>query len=296
MKKTIVKYMSVILAGYLILFAFRLTYGYLNISEQAFQNIVNEFVADSRSVVRNYASEKKVLKNEKQVQVNANPNISVDQKYEKVAAMASKTTNFTSDEIALRKCIADSSALVQFEQNSGMADNRRLHLIIGVQPEKFDFLVGEINKIGAIVSIEINKIDKTSEYKSLKANRMSLEKSRTSLENLRKLNGSVQEMIELEGKILENEQAMQKLGVQLKEFDEECEFCTIKFTLAEYKETRKAEISFMHRVKVAFEWSVVYYVYFLEMLVLALLISLFLIVIIGKLKWLPDYINQFNKQ
>jgi len=295
MKKTIIKYVSVILAGYLILFAFRLTYGYLNISEQAFQNIINEFAVNTRSAVRNYASEKMTLKNEKQLQVNANPNISVDQKYEKVASLASKTANFASDEVTLRKCINDSSALVQFEQNSGLADNRRLHLIIGVQPEKFDFLISEINKIGTIVSIEVNKIDKTSEYKSLKANRMSLEKSRASLENLRKLNGSVQEMIELEGKILENEQAMQKLGVQLKEFDEECEFCTVKFTLAEYKDTRKAEISLMHRVKVAFEWSVVYYVYFLAMVFMALLISLVLIIIVGKLKWLPDYINQLNK-
>ncbi len=295
MKKTLIKYVSVILAGYLILFAFRLTYGYLNISEQAFQNIINEFAVNTRSAVRNYASEKMTLKNEKQLQVNANPNISVDQKYEKVASLASKTANFGFDEAALRKCINDSSALVQFEQNSGLADNRRLHLIIGVQPEKFDFLISEINKIGTIVSIEVNKIDKTSEYKSLKANRMSLEKSRASLENLRKLNGSVQEMIELEGKILENEQAMQKLGVQLKEFDEECEFCTVKFTLAEYKDTRKAEISLMHRVKVAFEWSVVYYVYFLAMVFMALLISLVLIIIVGKLKWLPDYINQLNK-
>jgi len=295
MKKTLVKYVFVIVIGYLTLFAFRLIYGYLNVSERTFQNVINEFAVDSRSVVRNYASEKKVLKNEKTVQINANPNISVDQKYEKVASLASKTTDFTSDEVALRKRINDCGALIQFEQNSGLADNRRLHLIIGVQPEKFDFLVNEINKIGSVISIEINKIDKTSEYKSLKANRMSLEKSRTSLENLRKLNGSVQEMIELEGKILENEQVMQKLGVQLKEFDEECEFCTIKFTLAEYKETIKAEISLMHRIKVAFEWSIVYYVYFLEMVFLALLISLIFIIIIGKLKWLPDYINQFNK-
>jgi len=293
MKKTIFKYASLIVFGFLLLFAFRLAYGYYTIAEQSFQGIFSQPRIDSRSVVRNYASEKMVLKNEKQFQAGAS--ISVDQKYEKVASMSSKTKNFASDEVALRKCIADSSALIQFEQKGGLADSRKLHLVIGVQPEKFDFLVGEINKIGTMVSIEIDKIDKTSEYKNLKASRMSLEKTRASLENLRKLNGSVQEMIELESKLLEKEEQMQRLGVQLKEFDEECEFCTIKFTLFEYREAAKAEIPVIHRIKVAFQWSVVYYAYFLAILFLALLIALVLIAIIEKLKWLPDFINQSNK-
>lgn len=296
MKKNIIKYMSVIISGFLILFFFRLAYGYLYVSETGVQSFANDFSVDIRSAVRNYASEKLMLKKETLLEVSASSaSIAVDQKYEKVASLSSKTRNFDSDEATLRKCVGDSSALIQFEQNRGLAGGRALNLIIGVQPEKFDSLIGELNKIGTLVSIEINKIDKTNEYKDLKATRASLEKARASLENLRKLNGSVQEMIALESKILETEESMQKLGVQLKEFDEECEFCTVKFTLMEYKGPKTTEISLMHRIKVAFQWSVVYYTYFLAMLSFALFISLILIIIIEKLKWLPAYLFQSGK-
>jgi hypothetical protein len=285
--------MSVIISGFLILFFFRLAYGYLYVSETGVQSFANDFSVDIRSAVRNYASEKLMLKKEKLLEVSSS--IAVDQKYEKVASLSSKTRNFDSDEATLRKCVSDSSALIQFEQNRGLAGGRALNLIIGVQPEKFDSLIGEINKIGTLVSIEINKIDKTNEYKDLKATRASLEKARASLENLRKLNGSVQEMIALESKILETEESMQKLGVQLKEFDEECEFCTVKFTLMEYRGPKITEIPLMHRIKVAFQWSVVYYTYLLAMLSFALFISLILIIIIEKLKWLPAYLFQSGK-
>jgi len=295
LKKNIIKYASIIIFGFLVLFFFRLAYGYLHVSETISHSYSNDFAAvDIRSAIRNYASEKLFLKKEKQMEINAS--IAVDQKYEKIASLSSKTKNFESDEIFLRKCIGDFSALIQFEQNRGLAGSRALHLIIGVQPEKFDGLIAELNRIGTPLSIEINKIDKTNEYKDLKATRASLEKARESLENLRKLNGSVQEMISLESKILETEEAMQKLGVQLKEFDEECEFCTAKFTLIEYSGPKTTEISLMHRVKVALQWSIVYYTYFLAMVFFALLISLVLVIIIEKLRWLPDYIMQNTKE
>lgn len=289
MKKTAMKYMALFISGYILLFALRLGYGYLKVSEQPIIQAFTQSVVNFRSDIKNYASEKRVMKSDRQLQ--AAMNVSVDQKYEKVATVAARSGGFASDEVTLRKTVSEANALIQFEQSSGLSGNRRLHMVIGVQPARFDEFVEALKKIGELASIEIDKIDKTSEYKGLNASRASLEKSRASLEALRKLNGSVQEMIELEGKILDNEQQMQKLGVQLKEFDEECEFCTVKFTLVEHRAVMPAEITFAHRLKVAFEWTTVYYAYLIFVLSGALFCSFLIVVIAGRLSWLPGYLN-----
>ena len=69
------------------------------------------------------------------------------------------------------------------------------------------------------------------------------------------------------------EEKIQALGLNLGECDEENEFCTIKYTLEEYKE-RITTISFSHRLKIAFEWTIEYYAFLLGLLLMASIVSL----------------------
>lgn len=244
----------VLIVGFLALFIFRLSYGYLSTSENTFidnfQNSIDNTFEFSR---KNYASEKFQVDRK-----SDNQSYSVDQKYEKVASLNTSTSNFDQEEKKLRETIAQFKALIQFEQNYGLKGSRRLNLAIGVAPESFDGFVEEIKKIGNISSININKTDKTNEYKDLNAKRISLEKARDSLISLKSKGGAVNELINLEDRILAVETEIQSTGVKLGEYDQENEFCTVKFGIEE-KNPFKKEISISHRVKVALEWTIKYY-------------------------------------
>ncbi len=95
-------------------------------------------------------------------------------------------------------------------------------------------------KIGSIKSKEITKIDKTNEFRNLNAKKASLETTRQSLIELKKQSGKIEEFVNLQNRILEIEQQLQDLGVLLGNFDEENEFCTVRFSL---HETREIKIS-----------------------------------------------------
>lgn len=117
----------------------------------------------------------------------------VDQKYEKVGSVVSKTRAFEEDEKAVRELTNKYSALIQFEKSSGLPGSRRVELAIGVPPKRFEPMVGELRKIGELSSIQIDKIDQTNEFKELKAKRASLEKTRDALVNLKSKPGRIEE-------------------------------------------------------------------------------------------------------
>ncbi|OQX02066.1 MAG: hypothetical protein BWK73_44050 [Thiothrix lacustris] len=58
---------------------------------------------------------------------------------------------------------------------------RQLNIALGVVPDKFDSTVEALKQIGTLKSIQIDKNDKTNEYKKLEAQRVSLQKARDSL-------------------------------------------------------------------------------------------------------------------
>jgi hypothetical protein len=94
----------------------------------------------------------------------------------------------------------------------------------------------------------------------------------------------------LQNRILEIEQELQGLGVLLGDFSEENEFCTVRFSLAE---SREIKISLLHRLKVAFEWSIKYYIMLLGIVSLASVFAFFLLLIIDKI--LPSIMNKLNQ-
>ncbi len=274
--------------GFVILFIFRLFYGYTKVPDNYSYNesrfFEDEVVAPSYSQ-KNYATKKYQVK-------SSAPNrsaIDVEQKYEKIADVKTVSSDFEEEAKAAKEMVKKYDALVQFEQKSGNDGDRMLSLVIGVPPDNFEALYNSLIKVGDVQSKHITQKDKTNEYKELNAKKKSLEKIRESLIELKSKGGKISEYVELENRILEIEQQLQELGVSLGDFDDENEFCTVNFSLTE---GRKVHISIMHRIKVALEWTVSFY---LKLMITFAFLSFFaymILLIIDKLKIIERIINK----
>jgi hypothetical protein len=290
MKEKIRKGFLYLILGFVVMFLGRLTYGYLAPSERAALNAPS---AMSEAVITkiggrgdgylksNYASDK--LKVQREPSMEA---VSVDQKYEKIASVVSKTNAFEDDEQAVRELTSKHSALIQFENSSGLPGARRVELAIGVPPNRFDPMVGELRKIGELSSIRIDKTDKTNEFKELKAKRDSLEKTRDALVSLKSRPGRIEELTALEDRILEIEGQIQSTGVSLGDYDQENEFCTVRLSLSE-KGAAVPGISFRHRLVVAIAWTIKYYTFLLAFLICGALLTLLVVVLLQRLNVIP---------
>lgn len=302
-KGKIWKITLIILCGFVVLFVFRLIYGYTSTSGIREDSYISDFFEDGMTK-RNYASssykmEKSGFKGEASSQKYepapeaASNEIDINQKYEKTATVKSKTNHFADDKTTLGNKIKDFNAIIQFEQISGNKGNRSWHLSIGVQPNKFDTLYNFIRKIGRLSSSEVTKVDKTNEFKNLNAKKLSLEKIRKSLIELQEQKGQIDEFINLQNRILEIESELQRLGVMLGDFDEENEFCTIKYSLVEG--SKPIPISLLHRIKVAFEWTIQFYFIFLLIVTLSTFSAFFILLVVDKLKVLSGIIKKLNE-
>jgi TM2 domain-containing membrane protein YozV len=288
MKPKLIKGLFYLVLGFIGLFIIRLIYGYIAYPDGATSPLIQPDSGSSWRVSyepKNYASAKRKF--------GSQETIAVEQKYEKIGTLKSKTIDFEGDEKKLRALIKKYEALIQFEQSSGLTGQRALKLAMGVIPNNFDAMIAEAKSIGKLTFIQIDKTDKTNEYKELKAERISLEKAREALSLLKGQGGRIEELIRLENQILDIENKIQALGVKLGEYDEEKEFCTVKFTLKEVR-VAKREIPLSQRLIVAFEWTIKYYLGILAILFIGTLFILALLalvnialVILDKLKWLP---------
>lgn len=287
MKDKIKKGIFYLILGFVVLFGLRLMYGYIYVEPVNNQNTSSSSQGFEFSS-KNYASEKKMASVEGQAPA-------VDQKYEKVASVASQSQSFDDDEKKLRELAINYNALIQYEQNFGLAGRRRLNLAIGVPPGHFDAMVAKVKEVGKTVSFRVDKTDKTNEYKDLNAKKVSLEKTRDALVALKSKGGRIDESINLENRILEIESELQALGVSLGEFDKENEFCTVKVTLEEGAATIKTGVPFIQRAKVALEWTVRIYLRIVAMLFAIVLVALGATLLLEKLKFLPAATKDYVK-
>lgn len=288
MKQTIkkgIRYSAII---FTILFALRFIYGFIAYPNGSTTTYNNHYLPAFEFSQRNYASTK-MKRKIKSPTVSAP--VTVDQKYEKIGTIGAVTDEFKSDEKETRTLIKSNNALIQFEKRAGLTGNQYLHLAIGVAPEKFDMFISKLEGIGKLVSIDINKTDKTSEYKDLQAKRISLEKTRNNLLGIKNQSGKISELVDLETRILEIENQIQDLGISLGAFNEENEFCTVKFTLQESKSAQQ-EISIVSRLKTAFEWTMKYY---LMLLVILFLTAGVVLLVTSIIKIAIPMVNKFWK-
>lgn len=261
-------------ALFVLLFVFRLIYGYVATDDNTGSDYSDNFFSSIGNLRKNYASEKMQMKND----VQTSQNIASNQKFEKTASLKTKTSEFEKDEKQLKLKSRSYHAVIQYEQNLGQKGNRQIHLLIGVNPALFDSFYVDIQKIGVLKATEIIKVDKTNEYRQLNAKKASLEKTLQSLNDLKAKGGEIADFVALNDKILEIEEKAQELGVELGNFDAENEFCTVKLSM--YEGATVKNISFIHRLKVALEWTIKYFaIITLTMLVLTLIVFVLLLIV-----------------
>jgi hypothetical protein len=260
-----------------------LIYGYT----KTFDNTPHQTISlnSISNVKNNYASKEYRVKSS----IANQPLISLDQKYEKIATINTKSSKFDKEEKEIRNEIDKFNAIVQFEQKSGNKGYRKLNLVIGVPPENFNYLYDQLVKIGKVQAKRITKKDKTNEYKQLNAKKLSLEKIRASLTDLKSKGGKITEYMDLENRILQIEQQLQGLGVSLGDFDDENEFCTVQFSLFEGKGMK---IGLMQRIKVALEWTVIIYLQLMATLFFLTLFAYLFLLGIEKFKVLERITNK----
>lgn len=254
MKRTFGRRLGIFLLGFALFFLFRLTYGYM---DQPNGEVINgarltpQASSDFELSRKNYAGQKGGG-------VGAGP-LSVDQRYEKVAKLGMVSDDFDADEMQLRQLAKEAEALIQHEQAFGLEGRRQLQLALGVNPTRFEDVIEQLRMIGRPVSFQVDKTDKTNEYRELLARQESLRKSRDNLVALKSRDAELSDLISLETQILGLESQIQSLGVSVGEFDSEFEFVTIKLTMSEVAPPRVRNIGFLQRAKVALEWAVGYY-------------------------------------
>ncbi|MBW0432025.1 DUF4349 domain-containing protein [Leptospira yasudae] len=274
---------SIVAGGvFLFLFFFRLAYGYAYGSRSSGVEVADNyrsFLGGENSFNKQNIASKKI-----RYENTGSAPKSVDQKYEKVATIESQSSDIEADEKKIRESINASGSVIQYENSSGLKQrkNRVVKLAVGVPPEKFDELVEQFKQIGKTLLLTIDKKDKTNEYKDLQAKKESLLKTRNSLSSLKSKGGRIDEFVTLENRILEIEDEIQKLGISLGEFDSENEFCTVLLTLYENKSSD--EIGIFHRIKVALEWTIKYYLLLTFSLLFAALLIHYSFPLLEKIK------------
>lgn len=276
-------------AIFIFLFIFRLIYGYVATDKSYGSDYSDNFFGSIDNLRKNYASEKISMKENVQVASN----IASNQKFEKTASIKTKTSEFEKDEKLIKEKTRNFNSVIQYEQNLGQKGNRQIHLLIGVNPSKFDSFYLEVQKIGVIRATEITKVDKTNEYRQLNAKKASIEKTIQSLNDLKAKGGQISDFVSLNDKILEIEAKAQELGVELGNFDTENEFCTIKLSM--YEGATEKNISFIQRVKVALEWTIKNFAIIVFATLISTLTILVLLLIIDKLKVINTINNKLNE-
>lgn len=190
--------------------------------------------------------------------------IAIDQKYEKVANLATSSSSFEDDNQKLRQTIQNYDAVIQMEKLFGLKGSQTLIMSIGIMPDRFDDLVESIKEIGNLRSFSVDKIDKTDEFRKLIAEKETLLKTRAAYEAIKERGGDIKDLLMLEDKILEVEARMQSLGVNLGSFSSENSFCTVNFSLTtEYTQASGSHISISAILDCAFEslvWTLILFV------------------------------------
>ena len=287
--KRVVKFL---ILGFFLLFGLRLAYGYYRTPATPIRRSSRENVLGSFQQSDAFSGSKKNYASEKIAAVRPSPSaipaMAVDQKYEKTATVVSSTTNLASDDAAVRAKIEGYRGIVQYEQSSGGGDGAAtVHMLIGIQPASFDAFCREIQTVGKLESFSVTKTDKTNEYLNLKAQRNSLESSRAALMDLKNREGRVDEFISLQYRILELDKELQALGVQLGDFDEVNEFCSVRLTLFELRESWIYPPGLLYRLMVAFSWTVKCYAALMFILCGCLAAAFLVVVILERLtRWI----------
>ena len=267
--KSVKKVLLGLVAIYAVIFVARAAYEFtagIDTGTDGVYYNANTMVAESRNFSGNYAS----LKMEYAVE-GAGTSV-LDQKYERIASIVTKTANYDSDMAVFNAALETHKAVVQTENRSGLTGSRRAVFTIGVRPESFDSMSEAVSKIGKIVSSTTTKTDKTYEYRQMLAEKETLEQRRASYAELKKYGGSIPDLLQLEDKIIEVESQIQQQQIGLGEYSDENALCTINYTIYEGREP-----GFLIKIWNALAWSAAVYAAIIAVAMLTALAAFILV-------------------
>ncbi len=203
---------------------------------------------DKINTRKNYASSK-------QRAAPAGQPLGNTQKYEKIASISQRSTDFEADRTRIDEIIAAQQGQIQSESGAGLNGQRIVYLGVGVPAENFDAFIKLAQNIGKTTSINTVKSDKTNDYLQMRAKRTTLEKTRAALEALQSAGGSIDERINVQNRLTDIEEKIQELGVSLGDFDAQNELCTVRLTLEEASAPRVRSTNWIKITVAAFEWA-----------------------------------------
>ena len=233
-----------LLALYAIIFVARSTYDLITYIDPAISdNYIYSSMTGSVQKTSNVASLRMEYDGVSGIEV-------LDQKYERVASLTAKSVSYDEDIAKLDAAIEEFQAVVQMENAQGLAGNRRLSRVIGVKPLSFDACLAYIKGIGQLASSTSQTTDKTYEYLQMIAQKEELEKRLESYIALRNHSGSINELLNLEEKIIEVESLLLQQAVSLGEYSDDNALCTINISLYEGN-----PISIARKLWNAFVWT-----------------------------------------
>jgi len=228
-KKQFKTVIIVLVALYVFIFAARFAYDLITYEDPTVS--INYYYSGYRDDLRmtsNVASFRKEYAGEVSGSVQV-----LEQKYEQVATITTKTVSFDDDLARLDAAIEQAQAVIQTEVVQGLAGSRTITRVIGVKPQFFESCLDAVKEIGVLISSTSQKNDKTYEYRQMLAHKQELEKRLESYASLRERSGSINEMLSLEDKIIEVESMMLQQAVDLGEYSDDNAFCTINVSLYE---------------------------------------------------------------
>jgi hypothetical protein len=187
------------------------------------------------------------------------PDVEKIQVFEETAQLILGSDVFDDDEAAIRTVLAAHRAVAFNEKRTGLAPARRLVLEISVPTEEFDALVGKLQEVGQLQSITIQKLDCTSEFRKLHAQRHALKQYLASVLKLRggKQQGSIEDELKLEQKIQDIEKELRTLSVQMGDFLGKESLYHVTVGLTEYLPGSRFDRTYAvpQRVGHAFVWA-----------------------------------------
>lgn len=259
MKKAIIAFLLLFVVTFMARTAYELMFTGRDITVTYDQNYSNYEVTSSE---KDYMAKSNVASERISQNVDGQT-VNIDQKYEKTANISSMSDHFTEDNATLRQIIESNGAVIQSEKLNGLTGKRTLEMSIGVMPDKFDVFVDQIQNIGEVKSFNVNKVDKTNEYRELMAQKETLQKSIDSYTEMKARGGEIKDLLLLEEKILETQEKIQDLGISLGVYSSENSFCTILFSMQEVRmAAAEGDISVrfvLSCVSSAFLWTVFFY-------------------------------------
>jgi hypothetical protein len=166
----------------------------------------------------------------------------LDQKYERVANLTSKSLRFDQDLAAAKQAaLVKFGGVMQAENSSGLLGSRSVMLTIGVRPESFDGLRKALEKIGKPTDLRVATSDKTAEFRKLLAEKEGLESRMQRYEQLKKQGGSLQDQLALEAEIAKVDAELREKLVGLGAFGDDQGLNTIHFSLYEGSSANAAQ-------------------------------------------------------